>query len=222
MDFNRLVTQIKGDENYLRVRQGTVAAVNSDYTINVTIAGDTNVLPKVKYLGHYAPRTNTQVWILTDGTDMIALGHLAPRSAPLIRVNKNAVQTTTTAVEAAVTWATEVGTDVWGMWSTGANVSAPIAGYYTATFWGNFVANTTGVREATIQTSTDAGSTWTVGARFRTNALSAGVSDLMVSLPATSLSAGNLLRVTVTQTSGGNLDLNADARFSVQYAGPVE
>lgn len=226
MDMHRLVTQIKGDTNYLRVRQGRVSAVNADYTIDVTISGDTNVLPKVKYLGHYAPRLNTQVWILTDGTDMIALGHLAPRSAPVLRVSRSAVQSIPNATDEAVIWTEASGTNPWSMWDNTNNttrtvITVPIPGYYSATFYGAFVNNTTGLREAAIQTSAD-GVSWAFGSRLRIPTLATGLTDVPVTLPATALSAGHRIRVLVNQNSGGALDLQTTAHLSVQYLGPVE
>lgn len=221
-DLNYLVGQIKGDSKFFRVRQAKVIAVNSDYTINIQIAGDTNTLPSVKYFGHYAPRPNDQVWVITDGQDVMGLGHLAPRSYPVARLALSVAQSIGNNSDTAVVWASQTGTNPWGMWTSGANVTVPIPGYYTANFWGVFAASATGIREATIQYSTDGGSTWTTGGRFRASAPSAGQGDVMATMPATSLAAGNLIRVIVNQTSGGALDLNSTARFSIQYHGPVE
>lgn len=221
-DMNYLVNQIKGDSKFLRVRQAKVVAVNSDYTIDIQIAGDTNTLPSVKFLGNYSPRLNEQVWIVTDGQDIIGLGHLAPRSYPVSRLSISGTLTCTTGIDTPVVWASQQGTNPWGMWTSGAAVSLPIPGYYSATFWATFTANATGIRAAEIQFSTDNGSTWVLGARIRLTALGTGLTDVPAFLPATSFAAGTLIRVIVTQTSGGNLDLNGNARLSIQYHGPVE
>lgn len=80
MDLNYLVNQIKGDTNIptLRLRQGKVIVVNvSPNSINVQIAGDTNILPSVKYLSSYSPTANDIIWLLSNGSDLLCIGKQA-------------------------------------------------------------------------------------------------------------------------------------------------
>ncbi len=77
MDLSFLVNQIKATDQGLRLRQGKVTAVNSDYTMDVQVAGDTNTLPSVRYLSNYAPKPDDQVWLLNNGTDLLGFGMVA-------------------------------------------------------------------------------------------------------------------------------------------------
>ena len=78
MDLNYLVTQIKANPQGLRLRQGYVTNYNSSTkTIDVQIAGDTNVLPDVKYLHSYSPQTGDTVWLLSNGADLLCIGNQA-------------------------------------------------------------------------------------------------------------------------------------------------
>ena len=78
MDMAYLVNQIKTPSSGLRLRQGKVIVVNtSPASIDVQIAGDTNTLPKVKYLASYSPTTNDIIWLLANGSDLLAIGKQA-------------------------------------------------------------------------------------------------------------------------------------------------
>lgn len=199
----------------LRVRQGAVVAVSS-YGLTVTIAGSTSQVTGVKYLGSYAPQVGAQVWLLSDGADVFAIGHLAPRGVPALRVTGPAAAITT-ATETAATFDTEVGTDPWGMWSSGAatRLTVPLDGWYTVTGWASFAANTTGIRGVKIR---QGGSTSL--AVQRVSAASAGTTELSVTTGPVSLSATNYVELTVEQTSGGGL--NVTPVMSVHYIGPAQ
>jgi hypothetical protein len=77
MDFSYLVNQIKASPDGLRLRQAKVITVNSGYTMDVQIAGDTNTLPSVRYLSHTAPKPDDQVWLINDGSDLLGIGMVA-------------------------------------------------------------------------------------------------------------------------------------------------
>lgn len=78
MDLNYLVKQIKEPSSGLRLRQGYVQNYNSSAkTIDIQIAGDTNILPSVKYLHSYAPQTGDTVWLITNGADILCIGNQA-------------------------------------------------------------------------------------------------------------------------------------------------
>lgn len=203
----------------LRIRQGTVVSWSS-YSITVTIGGSTEQVTGVKYLGSYAPRVGAHVWLITDGADVFAIGHLAPRGVPALEVSNTALQTTTTGTELTLTFDTEVGTDPWGM-RAGAQPTrlvAPISGWYTAT--GNFdmVGNATGFRWARVRKNGT-----TVMASSRVLTTGAGQpTDLNVTTGAISLAANDYLTLTAQQNSGGNLDVNPGAIFRMHYIGPAE
>jgi hypothetical protein len=199
----------------LRMRQGAVVAVSS-YGLTVTIAGSTTQVTGVKYLGSYAPRVGAQVWLISDGADIFAIGHLAPRGAPALRVT-GAAQSINNATETAATFNAEVGTDPWGMWASGTatRITVPLDGWYTFTGYGSFAANATGVRGVKIRQGGSA-----TLAMNRVPVAGAGTTDLTVVTGPVSLSAGNYVELTVEQTSGGAL--NVTPVMGVQYVGPAE
>jgi hypothetical protein len=199
----------------LRLRQGAVVAVSS-YGLTVTIAGSTAQVTGVKYLGSYAPRVGAQVWLISDGSDIFAIGHLAPRGVPALRVT-GAAASVVNATETAMSFNAEVGTDPWGMWVVGSatRITIPLDGWYTFTAWGSFAANTTGVRGVKVRQ----GGTTSL-AMDRVPATGAGTTEITVSTGPVSLAAGNFVELTVEQTSGGNL--NVTPVMGVQYIGPAE
>ena len=80
MDLNYLVNQIKGDiiAPTLRLRQGRVVAINTTpNSVDVQIAGDTNTLPKVRYLASYTPTSSDTIWLLANGSDLLVIGKQA-------------------------------------------------------------------------------------------------------------------------------------------------
>ena len=212
--IDRLAGQVS-DRPELRIRQGTVVSVSS-YGVTITIGGSTEQVAGVKYLGSYAPRVGAHVWLVTDGADMFAIGHLAPRGVPALRVT-GAATAVVTATETALAFNAEVGTDPWGMWvvGTATRITVPLDGWYTFTAYASFAANATGIRGAKIRQ----GGT-TALAMDRVPAAGAGTTDLTVVTGPVSLSATNFVELTVEQTSGGNL--NVTPIMGVHYIGPAE
>jgi len=75
MDLSYLVNQIKANPDGLRLRQGKVVALNtSPKSVDVQIAGDTNTLPKVRYLASYIPIVDETIWLLANGSDLLVIG----------------------------------------------------------------------------------------------------------------------------------------------------
>lgn len=203
----------------LRLRQGKVEAW-SNYGITVTIGGSTEQVTGVKYLGSYAPRVGAHVWLVTDGSDIFAIGHLAPRGAPAIEVSNSAAQATATGTELTLTFDTETGTDPWGMRAPAqpTRLVAPISGWYTATGNFDFVGNATGIRVARIRRNGT-----TVQASLRSVSVGAGApTDMNVTTGAILLAASDFLTLTAEQNSGGALNVNANASFRMHYIGPAE
>lgn len=79
MDLSYLVNQIKTPPQGLRLRQGEVVTHDNVLkTIDVRIAGDSNILPSVKYLNSYTnPTAGDVIFLLANGSDLLALGHIA-------------------------------------------------------------------------------------------------------------------------------------------------
>lgn len=201
----------------LRVRQGEVVSVSS-YGVTVTIAGSTTQVSGVKYLGSYAPQVGAQVWLLTDGSDVFAIGHLAPRGVPALEVSTSSAAAIATASETAAVFDTVVGTDPWDMWEGVTNpsrITVPLDGWYTFTAHSSFAANGTGVRGVKLRSGGATTLAWQ-----RVSAAAAGTTELTVTCGAVSLSASNYVEATVEQTSGGNL--NVTTKLRVSYVGPAQ
>lgn len=78
MDLNYLVKNIKDAPQGLRLRQAEVVVNNSPITtVDIKIAGDTNILPSVRYLSSYTPTVGDIVFVLSNGADLLILGDLA-------------------------------------------------------------------------------------------------------------------------------------------------
>jgi len=200
----------------LRLRQGTVVAVSS-YGLTVTIGGSSEQVTGVKYLGSYAPRVGTHVWLITDGSDIFAIGHLAPRGVPALQVT-GVAQATATGVYGAVVHNAQVGTDPWDMWQAAPNpsrITVPYDGWWAFTGSASWVANAAGVRAIGLVQNGPVSL-----AVQRVSAAAAGVTSLSVYSGPVSLSAGSYVEVWCEQTSGGALDVTP--AMGVHYIGPAE
>lgn len=135
MDLSFLVNQIKTTDQGLRIRQGKVTAVNSDYTMDVQVAGDTNSLPSVRYLSNYAPKVDDQVWLLNNGTDLLGFGMVASATRTLSpKAYRTSLQSIPLNTETLVSFQA-VENDDWNCWDSSPNptrLTAPITGRYIA------------------------------------------------------------------------------------------
>jgi hypothetical protein len=135
MDLSFLVNQIKTTDQGLRIRQGKVTAVNSDYTMDVQVAGDTNSLPSVRYLSNYAPKVDDQVWLLNNGTDLLGFGMVASATRTLSpKAYRTSLQSIPLNTETLVSFQA-VENDDWNCWDLSPNptrLTAPITGRYIA------------------------------------------------------------------------------------------
>lgn len=133
MDLSYLVNQIKAAPSMLKLRQGKVVTVNSNRTMDVQIAGDTNTLPSVRYLSHYAPKPDDQVWLINDGTDLLGIGMIAGSSRTLSpKAYRTSLQSITASTETMVSFQA-VENDDWNCWDLSPNptrLTAPISGRY--------------------------------------------------------------------------------------------
>lgn len=84
-NFDLLKKALVTDGNPVRFRQGKVIAYSSaSNTVNVQIAGATDdsgsavVTAGIKLFGNFKPTINQAVWLVTDNTDIFAIGQLAP------------------------------------------------------------------------------------------------------------------------------------------------
>lgn len=216
--LERLASQVASTPG-LRLRQGEVVGW-SNYGITVTIGGSTEQVTGVKYLGSYAPRVGAHVWLITDGSDIFAIGHLAPRGVPAIEVSNSAAQATTSGNELTLTFDTETGTDPWGMRAGGqpSRLVAPISGWYMANGWLDYAGNATGFRFTRIRKNGAA----VQGADRRASAAAGSPTNVTITAGPILLAANDYLTLTALQDSGGGLDINAGATFRMHYIGPAE
>jgi hypothetical protein len=135
MDLSYLVNQIKANPQGLRLRQGKVITVNSDYTMDVQIAGDTNTLPSVRYLSNYAPKLDDQVWLLNTGADLLGFGMVAGANRTLAPVAyRTSALTVTKDTNTYISFQAD-NSDGYGCWTVSdpTKLTAPITGRYIAT-----------------------------------------------------------------------------------------
>jgi hypothetical protein len=135
MDMSYLVNQIKAVPKGLRLRQGKVITVNTNRTMDVQIAGDTNTLPSVRYLSNYAPKPQDQVWLLNDGADLLGIGMIASANRTLAPVAYRTTPVTIIKdVDTYISFEAD-DSDGWDCWTIGdpTKLTAPITGRYMAT-----------------------------------------------------------------------------------------
>lgn len=224
MDLSYLVNQIKGDiiAPTLRVRQGKVITVNSNRTIDVQIAGDTNTLPSVRYLSNYAPKPDDQTWLLNSGADLLAIGMVAGVDRTLApTASRSTNQTITTSTQTKVIF-DAVDSDGWNCWDVSPNptrLTVPLTGRYIVTANVAFEASASGHRAISILKNN------TVElARSDFNPVSNSIdTHSTVTCHAVSLTKGDYVELRVWQNSGSNLDIldtgDHSPKFSLIYLG---
>jgi hypothetical protein len=84
-NFDLLKKTIVSEVNPVRFRQGKIISYSSALnTVDVQIAGATDeyavavVTAGIKLFGNFLPSINQAVWLVTDNTDIFAIGQLAP------------------------------------------------------------------------------------------------------------------------------------------------
>ena len=207
-----------------RRRMGTVSAINTNYTINVTVAGSTTVLSNVKYFAHYAPKVGSQVWLDTDGRDWIAVGAIAGSGGqvPSCKVFRTAdLSVATGSAYTTVPWQT-TDFDPWGMWSSGAatNVVAPISGRYLVTAQIEWTGNATSYRGASLRVN---GSNTSNFAFVQNDSSGTALFSHSIS-SVRAAQAGDYFQLLVRQNSGAALAMSgttvAESHMTVTYLGP--
>lgn len=202
-----------------RFRKAEAVSVQSDYTMTIRIAGSSEDVTGVRYIGEPAP-PGAGVWVLTNGsTDVFAV---APNAAAGRTISPLAYRTTDQAINNAsvtpIVW--EAAThDPHGFVTASAEaVTITIPGRYMATAQIDYASNGTGVRSASIEID----STTVVGAS-RIGAFT-GVAHMNVTSVPFTVSASAEVRVQVEQNSGSPLNVVASGSvspaLSVYYLGP--
>lgn len=206
MDLSYLVNRIKDTPQGLRLRQGKVVVVNSNRTIDVQIAGDTNTLPSVRYLSNYAPKPDDQVWLLNTGADLLGVGMVAAVDRTLApTAYRTTAQTITTSTQTKIEF-DAVDSDGWNCWDLSPNptrLTVPVTGRYFVTANVAFEAASSGHRAVNILKNN------TVElARSDFNPVSNSIdTHSTVTTHAVSLTKGDYVELRVWQNSGSDLDI---------------
>lgn len=207
----------------LRSHAGTVVSVQADRTITVTVAGSTQQVAGIRYLGESAPRPNTVVRLLADGPDLFAIGHLAADGSTLSpRASRSTDQNITNSTDEAITF-DGVNNDAWGCWSSGqaTRLTAPLTGRYMAMGAVQWASNGTGIRRLIIEKT----GTSTVARVDQAPAAAGSPTWQQVTSHAFDMTAGtDYIRLMVRQSSGGTLAVTNSSTYapalSLIYLGP--
>lgn len=153
MSLHDFVSTFRTEKPAIRRRLGIVTSIQADYTITVTLNG-TDVAG-VRYFGHYQPIAGEQVWLDTDGGDIVAVGAIAGRGGQVLGayVYKNADQNLTNNTLTQITFSSvdfdgEVLFD-----NTSDTLTLRRPGLWLCQAAGSFDANATGYREISIRGS---------------------------------------------------------------------
>ena len=222
MDLSYLVNRIKDTPQGLRLRQGKVVVINSDRTMDVQIAGDTNTLPSVRYLSNYAPKPDDQVWLLNAGADLLGVGMVAALDRTLApTAYRTTAQTITTSTQTKISF-DAVDSDGWNCWDLSPNptrLTVPVTGRYLVTGNAAFEASASGHRALNILKNN------TVElARSDFNPVSNSIdTHSSVTSHAVSLTKGDYVELRAWQNSGSSLDIldssDHQPKLSLVYLG---
>lgn len=215
MDLN-YVASIFANDNPLRLRVGTVISVQSDRTCTVTVGGDTTEISGVKYMSDIAPDPQAAIWLVSDGRDLFALGHLAAANRTLAtKASRSTSQSIATATDDFINF-DSASYNEWSAWVVGsaARITAPMAGRYMVIGNAAFQGNATGFRRLSIEQN---GTTVICSAHSHSNV--GGTPTSMSVSTVVTLAVGDYVRLGVRQTSGGALDVNSGADLSLVYLG---
>lgn len=208
-----------------RRRAGVVVSVQSDYTCTVQIAGDATSVSGVRYFAHVSPRPGQQVWLDTDGYDLIVVGVIAGNGGALPAGSWRCSNATPALADATFTKVSfnVVQSDPWTMLAggSGTDIVVPMSGVYAVAAVGSFANSTAGsLREVLIYSGA------TILVRTRAEQASGGYpsTNVMVSTAGVrALTAGAVLTMQLYQNSGGTLNLgtgSGENTFHVAYLGP--
>lgn len=220
-DFQKLVPTLGAESPAPRFRLGTVSAINTDRTINVTIGASSTVITSVRYLGDVQPVPGAGVWLVSDGFDLFALGVIAGSGRTFApRAYRSTDQPVSDNADAIVQLDT-VDSDSWSSWNSGNRLYAEMSGRHIAIGSATFVANATGHRAVWIEKNAGIGI-----ARVQVPAVTGGSPTwLTVTSHPFDMTAGvDYVSLWVRQNSGGSLNLNAansnTPSLSLIYLGP--
>lgn len=222
MDFVPLAKKILPNRS-LRVRQGKVITINSDRTVDVSVADLEGTLPNVKYLSSFPPKVNDQMWFITDGVDLFGIGHLSALGRTLSPVvTRTTNQSIPDSTYTNVSFDT-VENDDWNCWDLSPNPTrlvVPVTGRYVLSGAVVFAANNTGHREIRFRKN---GTTELYANTFQPVSNSVE-SHVVCSTPTVPLTKNDYIELQVWQSSSGSLNIlgtdDVKPSLSFLYIGP--
>jgi hypothetical protein len=223
MDPLLIARTFKKPGQELQHRAGTVVSVQNNRTITITVAGSTQQIAGIRYLGDFAPQPGKVVRLLADGADLFAIGHMAFDGGTLApRASRSTNQNIADNTEEAITF-DGVNSDPWGCWSSGqaTRLTAPLTGRYVATASVQWAGNATGYRRILVEKT----GTSTVGRLDQASASAANPTWQTLTTAPFDMTAGtDYIRLIVRQNSGGVLAATNSSTYapalSFIYLGP--
>jgi hypothetical protein len=223
-DIFGFVDAVSYNKPSIRRRMATVISVESDVTMTVSLAGNTDpayYISQVRYMEQVAPRVGGHVWLDTDGADIVAVGRIVGRGAqyPHCRVYRSADQSIPNGTTYTTVTFTTADVNFYGMWSAGAPtvITVPFAGLYQVSINMAWATNSTGLRTAIGLVNGTTQSLIQIDGLSATGAYLSNTT--IVSIP-----DGGTVSMQVRQTSGAALAALGGSRYetsmSVTYVGP--
>lgn len=219
-DFQQILPDIIATPPTPRYRLGTVSAVNTDRTINVTIGASTTIITSVKYLGNVQPLPGAPIWLVSDGFDMFAIGVIGAADRTFSpRTSRSTDQNIADSTDTVIGF-DAVNSDSWGSWNGNQRLTARMTGRHIAVGTVAFAANGVGWRAAWIER------TGTSVARQQViSAASGSPTHINVTSHPIDMVAGtDYVTLNVRHNSGGALAVSTIGAFSPSlsliYLGP--
>jgi len=220
VDLHEIAEIVAGEHGRLRLRQGTVTAIAADGSLTVTIAGSDAAVSGVHSFASVCPIIGSAVWLVTDGLDLIAVGTVTPTGPAYCSLTRTNAGTLETGTWYDLSFAENVRTDPYGMWSADLPNLITIAtpGVYSLFGTVTFNTNATGRRDVRIRVNA------ATVATHNQLAVTGTVTSICVST-LHELFAGDYIQLGARQSSGANLDIVAggpeDTRLTVAWLRPV-
>lgn len=211
----------KSDAGWV-LRQGVIVSVQS-YSVTVEVAGSTTDISGVKYLSAVPPLPGAGVWLLANGSDLLALGATAaagrcigPRA---YRTTNLSVNNTT---DTAVTWEA-VDADGYSTWSSGTNptrLTIKVPGRYIVVASMRWASNGTGFRTGEIKVN---GGT-VIGRHAQAFAAAGSPTQYTITSMPWTAAVNDYVELIAWQNSGAALNLDYQNAYSnalaLEYLGP--
>lgn len=223
MDAHTLAQVIAArPDNGWRWVQGAVVSIEA-YSITVRVSGDSTSIAGVKYLSPTPPLVGAGVWLISDGTALLAVGTLAAAGRSIgPRAYRTTNLSVTTSTDTTVTWEAVDG-DTLSSWSSVTNPSRltiKVPGRYIVVASMRWASNGTGFRTGEIKVN---GST-IIGRHAQAFAAAGSPTQYTITSMPWTAAINDYVELVAWQNSGGALNLDYQNAYSnalaLEYLGP--